>query len=133
MTSARQQIREIRRAGYLPGETAGWNCSDCEKSCGKGWWRKTNYEYDEWECYCRPCAYQAVQRQKERPKLYLWVWTEFSTNPNWFFGMAFAIAETEEHAKKLVEDQHGSQVEDWGPVKKLDVCNPIAFCISGSE
>ena len=60
MTSARQQIREIRRAGYLPGETAGCHCSDCEKSCGKGWWKQTNYEYDEWECYCRSCAYRSM-------------------------------------------------------------------------
>ena len=63
MSSAhQQQIREIRRAGYLPGKTAGCHCSDCEKSCGRGWWREISYEYDEWECYCRSCAYQAVRR-----------------------------------------------------------------------
>ena len=60
--SNRQKCKEIRAAGYLRGETAGNTCCDCDASCGRGWWLKISYEYDEWECWCRDCAYWRIHQ-----------------------------------------------------------------------
>lgn len=60
--TARQQRLELRKAGYLPGETAGSDCSECGKNCGRGWWLRVSYEYDEWECWCRECAYARLHQ-----------------------------------------------------------------------
>ena len=61
-TSARTQLKEIKQAGYLRGESAGHTCTDCSKNCGKGWWIRVSYEYNEWECWCRECAYDRIHR-----------------------------------------------------------------------
>ena len=60
--SARTQISEIKQAGYLRGESAGHTCTDCSKNCGRGWWIRVSYEYNEWECWCRECAYDRIHR-----------------------------------------------------------------------
>ena len=60
--SARTQINEIKRAGYLRGESAGHTCADCTKHCGRGWWMRVSYEYNEWEGWCRECAYDRIHR-----------------------------------------------------------------------
>ena len=54
------QRRELHKAGFLPGESAGSECVDCGKSCGRGWWMKVSLEYNEWECWCRECAYDRL-------------------------------------------------------------------------
>ena len=57
-----QQRQDIRQAGFLPGESAGHVCSDCGRGCGRGWWVRTSYEYNEWEGYCRECAYRYAHK-----------------------------------------------------------------------
>jgi hypothetical protein len=56
----RQQIADIRKNGFVRGCSAGAKCDDCEKPCGRGWWMRVSYEHDEWDCYCRGCAYRKV-------------------------------------------------------------------------
>ena len=58
----RQQVAALKRAGYLLGESAGSTCADCDKNCGRGWWQKVSFEYDEWECWCRECAYARLHQ-----------------------------------------------------------------------
>ena len=60
--SPRQKRAELHQAGFLPGESAGNTCCDCRKQCGRGWWQKISYEYDEWECWCRDCAYDRLHQ-----------------------------------------------------------------------
>ena len=43
----RKQIAEIKRCGYVRGELGGSKCDDCQKPCGRGWYIKVSYEYDE--------------------------------------------------------------------------------------
>jgi hypothetical protein len=66
---------------------------------------------------------------EEKPELFLFVWTEFC--PDWGNGLAFAIAETVEKAKELIEKKRGRRVFDWGPVQQFPAAEPIAFCVSG--
>lgn len=54
------QRKELHKAGFFPGELAGCECVDCGKACGRGWWMKVSYEYNEWECWCRECAYDKL-------------------------------------------------------------------------
>ena len=58
--TARQQIVELKRAGYSLGESSGNQCADCDTNCGRGWWMRVSYEYNEWECWCRKCAYDRL-------------------------------------------------------------------------
>ena len=60
--SARQKIKEIKQAGFLRGRFAGNQCESCGKNCGRGWWRKVSYEYSEWACSCRDCAYEHIHQ-----------------------------------------------------------------------
>lgn len=60
--SPRQKRAELRRAGFLPGEAAGNACVDCGKQCQRGWWKRVSYEYNEWECWCRDCAYTELHK-----------------------------------------------------------------------
>lgn len=60
--SARQKIKEIRQAGFRRGETGGSQCESCDKNCGRGWWQKVSYEYNEWSCSCRDCAYAEIHQ-----------------------------------------------------------------------
>jgi len=56
--------RELIQAGWQHGGTTEVTCEDCEKSCNgkRGWWLKTSYEYDEWKCLCRSCAYAEIHQ-----------------------------------------------------------------------
>lgn len=54
--SASVQRKELRQVGFMRGQYSGNECSVCDKPCGKGWWQRVSYEYDEWEVYCRGCA-----------------------------------------------------------------------------
>lgn len=54
--------KELRAAGYSLGEHRGAKCADCNKNCGRGWWQRVSFEYDEWECWCRCCAYQRLHQ-----------------------------------------------------------------------
>jgi len=66
---------------------------------------------------------------KQRPELFLFVWTEFC--PDYSDGLAFAIAETVEQAQKLIEQKRGYQGNDWGPVQQFPATEPIAFYVNG--
>lgn len=39
-------------------------CEDCDKACSgqRGWWQRTSYEYNEWDCKCRACALAYCER-----------------------------------------------------------------------
>lgn len=59
-------VKMIRSYGFkkaAKGDGRGATCDDCQKRVGGhlGWWRKTSYEYDEWECLCRRCASDYVE------------------------------------------------------------------------
>lgn len=60
--SHHQQRAEIRQAGFLRGESSGSSCAECGKQCGRGWWQQVSYEYNEWECWCRQCAYDRLHQ-----------------------------------------------------------------------
>ena len=40
------------------GDGSEITCDDCGKPCRgqRGWWRRSSYEYNEWDCRCRACA-----------------------------------------------------------------------------
>lgn len=57
--SPRKQVADIRRHGFVRGESECWTCDECGKKCGRGWWLTIQYscEYDTHLCFCRNCAY----------------------------------------------------------------------------
>lgn len=61
--------------------------------------------------------------------LKLFVWAEWA--PNYTDGLAFAIAETEEQARKLIYDERGFCTTEWGPCQVFDLNTPIAFSVYG--
>ena len=62
-------------------------------------------------------------------ELKLYVWTEFS--PDFHDGLAFAIAATEEEARKLVTKAYCCEVREWGEVAVLPLDQPTAFAVEG--
>lgn len=62
-------------------------------------------------------------------KYQLYVWNEF--NPDYTDGLAFAIAKSEEEARKLVETQRGVRVSTWGSLSIHPLNKPIAFAVCG--
>lgn len=58
--------QELQRAGYQQGQigTTSVDCEDCGKNASgkRGWWKKVSYEYDEWECLCKNCAYAELHK-----------------------------------------------------------------------
>ena len=66
---------------------------------------------------------------KQRPELFLFVWTQFC--PDYSNGLAVAIAETVEQAQTLIEHKRGYRPTDWGPVQVFPATGPIAFWVSG--
>lgn len=62
-------------------------------------------------------------------ELKLYIWTGF--NPDYVGGMAFAIAETVDEAKLLVQAAHRPLcVWDWGTLVIRDI-GKCAYCIDG--
>lgn len=63
--SARTVRKELIQAGWQQGHVSTEiTCENCDKSCNGrlGWWLKVSYEYDEWKCLCRSCAYADVHQ-----------------------------------------------------------------------
>jgi hypothetical protein len=60
--SPRAQVADIKKNGFSRGESAGSRCESCERSAGRGWWVRVSFEYNEWSCYCRECAYDRVHQ-----------------------------------------------------------------------
>ena len=64
-------------------------------------------------------------------KLKLFVWTEFC--PAYADGLAFAIAEDEDRARKLVIETHGYDPYEWGDLEIRNLNLPTAECVSGGS
>lgn len=69
--------------------------------------------------------------EAEKPELFLFVWDKFC--PDYTDGLAVAIAETVEQAQKLVQQSVHYEIgkDEWGPVQKFPVTEPIAFWVNG--
>lgn len=63
-----------------------------------------------------------------KPTLKLYVWPEFC--PDYTMGLAFAIAETVQEAKSMVESKMGFFPSDWGRVEEHPI-SKIAFAVYG--
>lgn len=64
-----------------------------------------------------------------KKKLKLFVWTHYC--PDYTNGLAFAIAENVEDARKSVEDARGRSVDDWGTLSIHDLDTPVTFQVTG--
>lgn len=64
-----------------------------------------------------------------KTKLRLFVWTDFC--PDYTSGLAFAIAEDETEARKLISSQHGYEPYTWGTLAIYPVTQKIAKSVSG--
>lgn len=63
--------------------------------------------------------------------LHLYVWDQFA--PEWNYGLAFAIAEDEDAARKLVAQAMGYTPSDWGGMIVLPLSTPIAYAVGGGS
>ena len=61
-------------------------------------------------------------------KLKLYVWSAFS--PDYYDGLAFAIAETEHEARALVVEAYGTEPSNWGPVVETGI-EKVSYAICG--
>jgi hypothetical protein len=64
-------------------------------------------------------------------KLRLFIWTGFS--PDYTDGLAFAIAQDESEARKLIEKERGYEVYTWGDLEIKPLSRKIARCVSGGS
>jgi len=64
-----------------------------------------------------------------KPRLKLFVWTNFS--PDYSEGLAFAIAKDETEARIMVEKDRGFGVYTWGSLKIYPTTRRIARSVSG--
>jgi hypothetical protein len=62
-------------------------------------------------------------------KLKLFIWSEYS--PDYRGGLAFAIAENETEAKKLVIKKQGFEPYDWGDLEVRRLDYRVARCVAG--
>jgi len=60
----------------------------------------------------------------------LYVWDAFS--PDWSDGLAFALADSEEDAKQMIEEFKGRPVDEWGTVKVYDLTEKVCYFVHGS-
>ena len=67
---------------------------------------------------------------KTKPKLKLYVWTDFC--PDWSGGLAVAIARTEEEARKQVIKAYFN-VSDWGTLTVYPLTRRMAAAVSGGS
>jgi len=61
----------------------------------------------------------------------LYVWTDFS--PDYTSGLAFAIAESLEEAQKMIVDERGFEVFEWGVLSIHELDTKIAASVSGGS
>jgi len=64
-------------------------------------------------------------------KLKLFVWTEFC--PDYSGGLAFALARDETDARKLVENDRGMSVYEWGELHIYPATKRHAESVSGGS
>ena len=65
----------------------------------------------------------------DEKNLKLFIWTDFC--PNYTGGLAFAIAENETQARKLIEKYRGFEVYHWGELQVKPLTKRVARCVSG--
>ena len=78
--------------------------------------------------------YQLIKENdklKKNSKLKLFVWCEFC--PNWNDGLAFAIAENANEAMKLIEEDRGFEIREWGDFNVYPLDSKIAKSVSGGS
>lgn len=61
----------------------------------------------------------------------VFIWREFM--PDYSDGLAFAIAETESEARKLIIEELGYNPSDWGPIIVKTLDEKVAFACCGGE
>lgn len=66
---------------------------------------------------------------KTKPKLKLFVWTDFS--PDYTGGLAVAIAKDETEARKLIEARRGYPVYTWGDLAVYRLDQRMSASVSG--
>ena len=66
-----------------------------------------------------------------KKKLKLYVWENFC--PDYTSGLAFAIAENEAAARKLVVENYGLEPCQWGTMSVFSMKRPTARCVSGGS
>jgi len=59
----------------------------------------------------------------------LFIWTGFE--PDYYSGLAFAIAKDETQARKLIIKEHEYEPYNWGKLEIRDVNTVVARCVSG--
>jgi len=59
----------------------------------------------------------------------LFIWTGY--NPDYYSGLAFAIAKNEAQARKLIIKENGREPYEWGKLEIRDVNKAVARCVSG--
>lgn len=69
--------------------------------------------------------------RKNDTELKLFVWTDFA--PDYTGGLAFAIAKTEEDARKMVIGQYGINPSDWGDLHTLPLTRKVSFAVGGGS
>jgi len=62
-------------------------------------------------------------------KLKLYVWTEFQND--WTAGLAFAIASSEDDARKQIIKEHGTTIYSWGDLEVRPLSKKFAASVSG--
>ena len=77
-------------------------------------WINNKYKKEKLELVCLLFSQTYLFKKKDNVKkeLKLFVWTGFS--PDYTDGLAFAIAEDAAEAMKLVEENRGFEVCEWG-------------------
>jgi len=63
--------------------------------------------------------------------LRLFVWEEFE--PSYADGLAFAIAESHEAARRMIAENSDLDAIKWGPVKSYPVTVPVCFAVAGGD
>jgi len=61
----------------------------------------------------------------------LFIWTEFC--PDYFGGLAFAVAENENQARELIIKEYGYSPSNWGKLEKWTLGYPVAKAIGGGS
>jgi hypothetical protein len=76
---------------------------------------------------CEKCG--RIQAGVKKPKLKLYVWTDFC--PDYSGGLAFAIASDELEAKRLIVEKFGYEPWSWGELSVRSLTKKTAQYVSG--
>jgi hypothetical protein len=74
-----------------------------------------------------------IKEVVEKPELKLYIWDDFATGYSYYPSFAFAIAISEEEAKKLVIAENNGMPIRWGDVIAHNLNEPIARAIEGGD